>query len=487
MALDLLDDEFIWNLARIVRVSSEGNRCNVTVRYEGWGSKWDIELPYPNERLARMFTYTRQVRCFAILLGSSKVEIDDKVNNPDHTIFLYGTDNWTNVWPCKVSFRMPHQDRQSACAALRMEDKVYIKPYMTYALPGSVRKNMIGGGQWVETSRLLPWKDLDVSNPLHIFKRMHIIQEVRSSGGLPAGNDRSLLSSQGNESYSVMKDFCVAYQTALSDWVQGRLPPQALSEGVLLNDAYRIFPNDVEADPTNECRYSGSFAPRKMGLHANRNGVTNHGTNPQLYPDTTKIAFTALSLLPSPVPIIQSASPDQCIRQLEASNLWAGVLHVAGNDIFVGAYASQIEARRAVQLASAQLRKDNCQGGAVGVQTNRKDADGTESENAILRLTPFSDCDSLFVPSAAHTADLFNTTAESVVSAFEKTQQSTGSDEKPSLEPAFHLQEWIGQHYRHIWHGMQLTLPSGESKCDANIHTRRKQTNPKRLQRNLYL
>jgi hypothetical protein len=487
MPLDLLDDEFIWNLAKIIRVSSVGDTYKVTVRYEGWGSEWDIELPYPNERLARVFSHTRQVRCFAILLGSSKVVTDDKVNIPGD-ISSKDINNWTNVWPCKVSFRMPHHDKQSACDALRMVDKVFVQPYMTYALPRSVRRNMIEGGQWVETSQLLPWKDLDVSNPIPIFETIYIIQEVRAGGGPPAGNDPTFVSSQDSRSYSVvMKEFCVAYQTALSDWVQGRLPPQALSEGVLLNDAYRIHPSSVDADPTGECRYSGSLAPRKMGLHAIRRGDTNRSHDPPLYPDATKVAFASLPLLPSPISIIQRAYSNTCIRHLEASNRWAGVLRVAGNEIFVGAYASQVEARHAVQLASAQLRKENCQGGAVGVLTNRQDAGGTEPKEAMRCTVPCSGCDSLFVPNAAHTSDLFDTTAESVVSAFEESQLSIGSKEKPVLEPTFHLHEWIGQHYRHVWHGKQHALPS-EGKCDVNIRTaQRKQKNPKRLQQNLYL
>jgi hypothetical protein len=481
MPVDVLDDEFIWNLARIVCVSSEGSKCNVTVQYEGWGPEWDIVLPYPNERLARVFTYTRQVRCFAVLLGSNKIEIDDKVNIPEHK-FLKKADNLTDVWPCKVSFRMPHNNRQSACNALRKEHKVYVQPYMTYALPKSVQNNMTYGGQWVETSRLLPWKDFDASNPINIFKRVHIIQEVKSTGGLPAGGEPSLSSSQSIKSYKFAKDFCVAYQTALSDWIQGYLPPQALSEGVLLNDEYRIFPNDVEAYPIDVCRYSGSLAPRKMELRDPiQNGVTNHGANPPLCPDATEIAFASIPSLPSPIPIIHKASSNPCIRYLEASNRWAGVLHVAGNDLFLGSYASQCEAERAVRLALAQLRKETCQGGVAGVEINRIDAGGIEFENTMRHLTPFPDCDSLFVPNAAHTADLFNTTAESVVSAFEKTQQPMNSERKPSSEPTFHLQDWIRQHYRHVWPVKQLTFPSGGRKCDMNIRSmRRKQTNPMR-------
>ena len=237
MPLDILDDDFTWNLARIVRVSYEDDKCYVTVQYEGWGSKWDVELPYPNERLARVFTYTRQVRGFVTLLGSNKVEIGDKTSIPGH-LLLKNSDNWTDAWPCKVSFRMPRHNEESACDFLRTEDKVYVQPYMAYALPGSVQKHMTHGGQWVDTSRLLPWKDLDVNNPFNVPVRICILQEMTSSRGQPVGNDPALSSSQDRKFYYFIKVFCDAYRMAQSDWIQGRLPPQALSKGALLKDEY---------------------------------------------------------------------------------------------------------------------------------------------------------------------------------------------------------------------------------------------------------
>ncbi|KAL3799489.1 hypothetical protein ACHAW5_009323, partial [Stephanodiscus triporus] len=352
MPLDILDDKFVWNLARIARVSCEGDKCNVTVRYEGWGSKWDVELPYPNRRLARVFTYTRQVRCFVSLLGSSKIEIGDKVNTPGHV-------DWTDAWPCKVSFRMPHHNRESARDFLRTEDKFFVQPYMAYALP-AVQESMVHGGKWVDRSRLLPWKDLDVSNALNITQKICILQEISPSRGNTDGYVPALSSSQSSKSYCVIKDFCDAYQMAQSDWIQGYLPPNALSRGVLLTDEYLFFPNDVGSDPAVGCRYSGSLIPRKRGWGvANQNGQNR---------DATKVAFAPVPSLPSPIPILEKTHSNHGVRRLEVSKRWAPFLHVAGNDLFLGSYASQSEARRVVQLASAQSRRENCQGTAAGVR-----------------------------------------------------------------------------------------------------------------------
>ncbi len=54
------------------RLNAPSPKCHVTVQYEGWGEQWDETLPYPNNRLARMFTYTKKVKCFVAMLGVRK-------------------------------------------------------------------------------------------------------------------------------------------------------------------------------------------------------------------------------------------------------------------------------------------------------------------------------------------------------------------------------------------------------------------------------
>jgi hypothetical protein len=385
---------------------------------------------------------------------------------------------------------MPHHNRESARDFLRTENKFFVQPYMTHALPESVQQSMVHGGKWVDRSRLLPWKDLDISNALNITQRICILQENSPSRRKTDGYVPALSSSQSSNSYSVIKDFCDAYQMAQSDWIHGYLPPNAFSRGVLLTDEYLIFPNDVGSDPAVGCRYSGSLIPRKRGWgDANQNGQI-----PPRHRDATKITFAPVALLPSPIPILEKTHSNHGVRRLEVSKCWAPFLHVAGNDLFLGSYASQSEARRVVHLASAQSRKENCRGMAAGVRNGHRDAIGSEFENRTSHLTRFPDFDekfSLFTPNAAHIADLFNTSAESVVSAFEEIQQPISGEQKLALEPPFRLREWVAQHYRHV----QPQKESGKDvlttkmfslvvpvKCDYNIgNKRRKQSHPKRL------
>jgi hypothetical protein len=175
-------------------------------------------------------------------------------------------------------------------------------------------------------------------------------------------------------------------------------------------------------------------------------------------------------------------------------------LHIAGNDVFVGSYASQFEARQAVRLASAQSRRENYQSVSTGVKHGQRDSSGLKVEDRTSHLTRFPDFDedsSLFGPNAAHLADLFNAPAESVVSAFEETQQLMSGEDRLSLGPPFRLRVWIGQHYSHGQHLKELALKSGKDILsntytlavpvkDGNIgNKRRKLSHPKRLQHHL--
>jgi hypothetical protein len=139
---------------------------------------------------------------------------------------------------------------------------------------------------------------------------------------------------------------------------------------------------------------------------------------------------------------------------------------MAGNDLFVGSYVSQSEAQQAVQLALAQAKRRDDNGELQGPNDNKY-----ASSND------------------AHLADLFSIPAESIISAFEETDQK----KRDSSDPPFRLSEWIAQHYRHVYHQgkcgttdasannmFTLAVPIhrdrtlGKNKC-------RKQSHPKRL------
>jgi len=509
MPIEILDSDLIWNMGKIVLVSfatdtdqngtnASSPKCYVTIRYEGWGPEWDERLPYPNERLARIFTYTKKAKCFVAMLGSKKHpgSCNGAGNEESRTLIS----NWTDAWPCAASFRMPHpnQNQSSDAFELRKEScRIFVHPYMAHLLPREVRRQMAYGGQWVSEDKLRPWKDLDVINPVTSTTGDSILYELPSGG--PSGEKTPALSAVGI-SYYFVHDFCRAYQMAQSDWIKGCLPPNALLEGALLKDEYRVC--NVGGDVIDGARHSGSFPMKKKGGKYSQGSLItsvaqynlNSGSDvnclskledsPHLPP--SKVPFVPAPSLPPPIPITDIAYPDQGVRRLPDSNRWASILRVAGNEIFLGSYTSQSEAAYAVKLASAQSK-------TVIRQDMAGTTKGSGRTKSTLHLPHFPNFqeDAPFASNKGKIADLLNTPIESIVSAFEETQ-STSSQKEPS-QPRFRLHDWMAQHYRHVQHLKDLAPMSGQDvsndfsfivnvKNNENVgHKRRKKSVPKRL------
>merc|ERR1712194_662061 len=92
----------------------------------------------------------------------------------------------------------------------------------------------------------------------------------------------------------------------------------------------------------------------------------------------------------------------------------AGILRVAGNEIFLGSYTSRSEAAQAVKLASARSKNEKS-GGTPTSPPSSNCHDGS--------------------PRASHTgkiADLFNVSIESIVSAFEEAQSTVNQTQFPA-------------------------------------------------------
>lgn len=73
--LELRDLDFIWCVATIVNIvddvtRSEGSLGQISLRYDGWDSIWDETLSYPNDRLARLFSYTKQAKAWVKLTNT---------------------------------------------------------------------------------------------------------------------------------------------------------------------------------------------------------------------------------------------------------------------------------------------------------------------------------------------------------------------------------------------------------------------------------
>ena len=418
MPLEILDSDNIWNVAKVIRVKKSKSECHVTIRYGGWGSDWDEEMSWPNERLARIFTYTKCAKCFVALLDSKRVESSSR-----------SVKNWSNLWPCKVHFRMPVPNDDDAREFLQHDDmsKVYCEPYMPALLPVDVQQALLfEGGQWMDVSKVKPWKDM--------YTNDDTVTSPTTNNCVIVNNILSSDNQLGSSSYHITVNFSQAYQKAASDWMTAKLPPNAVQKGALLKQEYLV--HNIGGDVINGVRYSGAFPLEKNGINYKSEDKKKEATEAPIAPPPT---------LPPPIPITDMAYPDQGVRRLPGSNRWAGILNVSGNDIFLGSYTSQSEAASAVKQAQ------------LGGKSRQYD------------------------PNAGRLSDLLNTPIEAIVSAFEETQQG---DQRLSSPPRFRIQDWTAQHSKHVQHLNSSEFSFMVQVKSDNVNAcnkKRKKGKPKRL------
>jgi hypothetical protein len=439
MPIEIRDNDFIWSSAKIHKVSNPGSKnCRVTIRYEGWGSEWDEELPYPSPRLARIFTYTKRVKCLGSVL-SKKKEIRGVDTSSTATNI---TRNWTHVWPCTVSFRMPHpglrDDRQfSPEHLLSLEKNIFVQPYAPHLLSSFLQKGLMQGGWWITTNHLRLWKDFDVQEPLSNNSNGVVLREISSSE-----NSVSQLE------YHFPKDFIEAYNIAKSDkWLRGYLPPQVIDEGTLVHEKYRV--QNVGGDAVNGVKYTGAFGARNVSKKRASDNTPSHSPSPVPPPKAENINAMPTpesSTLPSPI-LVDYQHPG--VRRLNKSNRWAGVVKIAGNDIFLGSFASQTEAVRARQLALAQFTDGNTN----DLESKKPPAETSVVQHQVAAVGPIN--------------DLLSTPVEAVISSFEQSSAKT---------PLFSLQNWLDEKFGSELLNGQI---SGAASADK-IKSKRKQVAPKR-------
>jgi hypothetical protein len=179
----------------------------VTVAYDGWGRIYDEKLEWPNERLAKLYTYSKKVKCFADLLRAPKTK---PLKHLRDTLPKGAHKGYCTSWPCSVEFRMPHPGNPGPGEnGLRLEERIFVQPYGVDLLPESARALILeDGGTWLHHSRLRQWKD-----------------DLNMLGVLLTPN--------------MLK----AYQIGKNDTsVKGYLVPHALiPKTTLLDDVYRVF------------------------------------------------------------------------------------------------------------------------------------------------------------------------------------------------------------------------------------------------------
>ena len=225
MRLEIRDTDYIWSSGYLVKVTKKGKsktKTMVTVAYDGWGRTFDEILQWPNDRLAKLYTYTKQVKCNLDLLAKNRSKPSGKKGDKRSSSALY-----SSVWPVTVQFRMPHPGVKHARDALLEEDKVFVKAYGVQHMPKENSQYMIhDGGCWFHHSRLRMWKE-----------------EPSTFGALHP---------------QYMRAFKVAQQDKK---IKGILVPKALEANSLLQDIYRV--HDIRGCDTFDGVLRETEPPRK--------------------------------------------------------------------------------------------------------------------------------------------------------------------------------------------------------------------------------
>lgn len=444
------------------RKRENGPTFKVSVHYEGWDkNSWDeLMMEYPNnERLARIFTHTKKVKGLVPIPAIKKKDI--RGLGEKHSI--KGIKNWTDVWPCRVVFSAPNE-QQPPPHLKHLDDPhdvladpsktLFVEPYMANLLPQSVQDLMVDGGLHVAPSKPRPWKDFDTNDPPLSTENECVLRNIPANEKLTG------------RPYCFPSGFEEAYRAAQTDWIKGMLLPNVLSEGTLLKEEY------LRRGPIDGVRHSGAFPTEtKSSQEAILPQPATRSTSKQATRSTSKQPFVPAPTLPAPIEITDTAYPNQGVRRLPASNRWASTLRVAGNDLFIGTYASQSEALYAAKCASAQSRNEGSQGFAASTDSNKRPH------------VPNFEKDSPLGSTAGKVADLFNTSIESIVSAFEERQ----SNQRQSPQPPFRARDWVAQHSRYV-HTIPLSGRYTNNYFSVNVKVdgassdkRRKKSIPNRL------
>ncbi|KAI2500021.1 hypothetical protein MHU86_14476 [Fragilaria crotonensis] len=323
MRLEIRDADYIWSSGFIVQISINDKQTMVTVASDGWGRQWDEVMTWPNDRLAKLYTYTKQVKCNLDLIRkntSRKPSRQDLANLPKRAKRVYST-----LWPGTAQFRMPHPGVKHARYALRLEDKVYVKPYGVEFLPKGIQATMVhDGGCWLHHSKIRLWRD----DPI-------------TCGVLHANYQQ-------------------AFQIARRDQtVKGLLRVKALEESSLLHERYRAL--DIRGCDI----FDGVL--REMKPPEKRQRL-------DLLDDEEETNETRSEKPPSVV-AIHGVSVAKC----QKTNQWVASLSMNGNQVFLGSFPTESQA----WLATRKAREANVEVPNTLLEAQQADIQGVSMETII--------------------------------------------------------------------------------------------------------
>ena len=332
MAIDFRDPDYIWSSGKIVAVKSTKSKAGkkqVTVQYDGWPPDWNEVVSWPSVRIARLFTYTKRVRCFVDGILPKKVPPKKKAaGDPGRKAVT------CHLWPCMVRFRMPHPAHKGrAEELLRLEPNVFVQPYAPDTLPNDIVCTIENGGVWLHNNRLRMWKN---ENALPMLGTVH-------------------------------PSFEFAYKVGLNDTTTpGKLPSRAMEVGSLLNADYRVFKVGGETVKgkmfTGECPDPKPIAPK---FASSKKSSSKALSDRKLRSEEAKLKAEAQAKkrrliqrppkLPPPLIVYDPSFKlsSEAVR-LHETKRWGAAVSVGGNDLFLGSFPTQSHAIASSAIALAK-------------------------------------------------------------------------------------------------------------------------------------
>ena len=403
MEIDFRDPDYIWSSGRIVGVKStpksKAAKKQVTVQYDGWPPDWNEVVTWPSVRIAKLFTYTKRVRCFAEGIIPKKAPPKKKA--------LEGTGRTVvtcTLWPCTVRFRMPHPaHRGRAEELLRLEPNVFVQPFAPETLPQDILCTIENNnGAWLHNGRLRLWKN---ENALEALGTLH-------------------------------PSFEFAYKLGQDDTsTPGKLPSRAMEVGSLLNSAYRVF--KVGGEAINGRLYTGECADPKPTVPKLASSTSKASSDRKLRSEEAKAEAEAEAKrrrciqrppkLPRPLVIYDPSSKltSEAVR-LRETKRWGAAISLGGCDLFLGSFPTQAHAIASSAIALA------------------KDATDSDDDSSSEKLPAEVDEESSVAfprdEMEGQIADLNATRLEDAICALEKKNNKQGT---------FSLHDWTMQSIRY--------------------------------------
>ena len=403
MEIDFRDPDYIWSSGKIVGVkATKAGKKQVTVQYDGWPPDWNEVVSWPSVRVAKLFTYTKRVRCFVDGILPKKAPPKKKPSG-DFRITCH-------VWPCTVRFRMPHPAHmERAEELLRLEPNVFVQPYAPGTLPEDIVCTIENNGIWMHNSKLRMWKN---ENALSVLGTVH-------------------------------PSFEFAYKLGQNDTATpGRFPSRALEVGSLLNTDYRVLKVGGEAVKgqmyTGECPDPKPTVPKFV---SSKKSTGEASTDRKLRSEEANLKAEAQAKrrlriqrppkLPPPLIIYDPSFKlsSEAVR-LRETKRWGAAISVGGNDLFLGSFPSQSHAIASSAIALAKDASEVDDGGGGGSAKPPEDVDEESS--------PVFPSDEM----EGQIADLNATRLEDSICALERSN-------KHGTFGTFSLRDWTMQSIRY--------------------------------------